>query len=275
MGRFGLDVAPQPRHEVVDGPGVGVLAHPPHLFEEGLPRHRRARVLHQIAQQRRLHQRQRLLGAVAAQHLIAKVHVPAGKRVLVVLRRLPRLLPVQPSAAPEQPLDPRQQDGQIERLGQIVVGARLESAQDVVGVRTRRQQHDRDETARRPQPPHDLETVEARQHDVEQHDVEGVGADAPVVEKPLQGVLAVVLDVGREPLRLEIELQPGREMFFVFDDEDTVHDFKGSSRVNVLPRSAPRLSAYARPPCRRATASTIDSPRPVPRTRDCSAAGSR
>ena len=272
MRGFVLDVAPQPGHEVVDGPGVGVLPHAPHLFEEGPPRNRLARVLDQMAQQRRLHQRQRLLGPAAAQHLVAEVDVGAGETVLVGLRRGPRLAAPQPPAAAQQPLDARQQNGQVERLRQIVVGPRLEPAQDVVGVRAGRQQHDGDEPPRLAQPPHDLEPVEARQHDIEQHHVEG--ARVPV-EQPRQGVLAVLLDVGREPFRLEVELQPRREMVFVFDDEDAVHDFNGSSRVNVLPRSAPRLSAYARPPCRRATASTIDSPSPVPRTRDWRAAGSR
>ena len=188
----------------------------------------------------------------------------------------------QPRAPAEQAGDARQQDGEVERLGQVVVGARLEAAQHVVGVRAGGQQHHRHELPRRAQPPHHLEAVEAGQHDVEQDDIEPARAGGGP-DEALQGHLAVLLHLGGEALRLEVQLEAAGQVLLVFDDEDAARDavggshhaFSGSSRVKVLPRPAPRLSANARPPCRRATARTIDSPSPVPRTRARSAAGSR
>ena len=49
----------------------------------------------------------------------------------------------------------------------------------------------------------------------------------------------------------------------------------GNSIVNVLPRSEPSLSAYARPPWRSATDRTMKRPRPVPFTRNAIAFGMR
>ena len=86
---------------------------------------------------------------------------------------------------------------------------------------------------------------------------------------------AGVLQLGQS-YYVEIQPQARGKVILVFHDQDAAHaGFSGSSSVKVLPFPAPRLSAYARPPCRRATARTIDSPTPVPRTRDCSAAGRR
>ena len=202
--------------------------------------------------------------------------VDVGEAVLVDLGLLPRrCIAPEPRAPAEQAGDPGQQDGEVERLGQVVVGPRLEPEQHVVGVRAGGQQHHRHELPRRAQPPHHLEAVESGQHDIEQDDVEPCTVGGRVNEA-LQGHRAVLLHLGGETLRLEIELQAPGEVFLVFDDEDAAHDaFSGSSRVKVLPRPAPRLSANARPPCRRATARTIDSPSPVPRTRARRAAGSR
>ena len=200
----------------------------------------------------------------------------SAKRYSSRLLVLPRAsVAAQPGAPAKQAGDARQQDGEVERLGQIVVGPRLEAAQHVVGVRAGGQQHHRHELARGAQPPHHLEAVEAGQHDVQQDDVEPTRA-GPGRDEALQGHLAVLLHLGGEAFRLEVQLEAPGEVLLVFDDEDAAHvAFSGSSRVKVLPRPAPRLSANARPPCRRATARTIDSPSPVPRTRARRAAGSR
>ena len=197
---------------------------------------------HQIAQQRRLHHRQRLLRRAAAQHLVAKVDADVREAVLVDVPLAPRRgVAPQPRAPAEQTGDPRQQNGEVERLRQEVVGSRLEALQHVVGARAGGQQHHRHELPRGPQPAHHLETVETRQHDVEQDDVELARAGAG---EPAQGHLAVLLDVGGVAFRLEVQLQARGEVFLVFDDEDAAHDaFSGSSRVKVLPRPAPRLSA--------------------------------
>src|SRR3954469_18200998 len=58
LGRIVLDVAAEPDDEVVDGARVRILAHFPDLFENLLPRHRSALMLHEIAQKTRFHGRQ-------------------------------------------------------------------------------------------------------------------------------------------------------------------------------------------------------------------------
>ena len=172
-----------------------------------------------------------------------------AKRYLFDLLLLPRGVAPQPHPAAEQAGEPRQQDGEVEGLGQVVVCPRLEPAQHVVVVRAGGQQHHRHELARRAQPPHHLEAVEAGQHDVEQDDVEPTGA-GPGGDEALQGHLAVLLHLGREPFRFQVQLQTPGEVLLVFDDEDAAHDaFSGSSSVKVLPRPAAPLSANARPPC--------------------------
>ena len=165
--------------------------------------------------------------------------------VLVELRFRPgRLVAAQPAPAPEETVDAGKEDREVERLGQVVVGARLEPVQHVVGARARGEQHDRHELPRRAEPPDHLEPVETGQHDVEEDDVEaagvGVGAD-----ETLEGDRAVLLDLGRVPFRFEIQLEARGEMLLVLDDENAAHEeaLSGSSSVKVLPRSAPRLSA--------------------------------
>ena len=61
--------------------------------------------------------------------------------------------------------------GDLERLLDVVVGAGLEADDDIDRVGARGQHHDRDRRGPADRPA-DLEAVEARQHDVEEHEVE-------------------------------------------------------------------------------------------------------
>ena len=56
VGGIVFDITAQPDHKVVDGAGVGVLVHPPHLLQQLLARDDPALVLDKITEQVALHQ---------------------------------------------------------------------------------------------------------------------------------------------------------------------------------------------------------------------------
>ena len=103
----------------------------PDVLQDLLARNRRAAVADQIAQQIRLHERQLEGAAGGAQLERPEVHGAAVEleRRLVLFggRRSGGLRLARPGAPAQQAVDARQQDGEIERLGQIVVRAALES----------------------------------------------------------------------------------------------------------------------------------------------------
>ena len=188
------------------------------------------------------------------------------EKTKLVTRRLLVLVaaPLQPLFPPEQRPHTCEQDREIERLGQIVVGASLKTTRHVISFFAGREDHHGDERPRFTESAHDLETIETGQHHIEKHKMKLVRTFL----QPFESRPSVVLYINRVAFCLQVELQPSRKMFFVLDDQYMRHDrFKGSSRVNVLPFPAPSLTAYARPPWRRATALTIESPKPVPLTR--------
>ena len=158
LRRIVLQVAAQPDDEVVDGARVGVLVQVPHVLEDRLARHRLAGVLQQVAQQV-ASITVRWYGAVAdAQLQRVEVERVAGERR--ARSAAPGVgaaageacaRPAQPLLAPQQPAHPRQQDRQLERLRQVVVGAGLEAVQHVLGPAARGQHQDRDEVAGRAQ----------------------------------------------------------------------------------------------------------------------------
>ena len=78
----------------------------------------------------------------------------------------------QPFAAAQQAPDAGDQDGQVEGLGEVIVGAGGEALQNVVGMAARGQHQGGNELAGLPHFGHDGEAVLAGQHDVQHHDVE-------------------------------------------------------------------------------------------------------
>src|SRR4029453_15189318 len=122
----------------------------------------------------------------------------------------------------------------------------------------------------------DREAVLARQHHVEDDEIEGA-ADPP--GQPLERRLAGLDYLDVVSFGLEVESNPLGEMLFVLDDQHTrgVHASAafGSSSVKVLPRPVPSLSAKARPPCLRATDRTMKRPRPLPFARTATPVGMR
>ena len=78
--------------------------------------------------------------------------------------------------APQRGADAGDQLGHLERLADVVVGARLETDHDIERVGSRGQHHDRDGRGAADLAG-DLEAVHPRQHDVEQHEVDAAGKE--------------------------------------------------------------------------------------------------
>ena len=263
---------------MIDGARVGVLAQVPDVFQDALPRHDPSFPLNQVAQQVGFHQRERV-DAVAHPDLLGfEVDGPPGEGEPVRWRRVGLCAGLVPQAASQQGVHARDEDRQVERFRQIVVGSGGKALQDVLGAPPRRQHEDRDEVTALAQGRGDLEAVDARQHDVEDDGVERRSAGFDDVERRFAGFDVV-------SFRLEVEPQSRRDVRFVFDNEQRSHDAavdqttpgraSGSSKWNVAPRPGPGLVAHARPPWRRAAVCTMNRPSPVPLTRWVTGPGTR
>ena len=144
-------------------------------------------------------------------------------------------------------MEPRDQDGQVERLRQIVVGASLEPLQHVLLPSARGQHQDRHEVPGGAQFGRHGEAVLARQHDVEDHHVERL----PLTQRQVERLLAACGDRDLMPLGGQVEADAVGDVLLVLDDQDSAHqpEVRGSCSVNVAPRPSPSLCANTRPPC--------------------------
>jgi hypothetical protein len=114
--------------------------------------------------------------------------------------------------AGERP-QPREQLGEGERLGQVVVGAAVQAGDPVVDAVARGQHEDRRPHAGLPQLPADVEAVAAGQHHVQQDGVVRGRAGHP------EGVLAAARDVGGVALLDQAAADERRHLQLVFDDQ--------------------------------------------------------
>ena len=112
--------------------------------------------------------------------------------------------------APQYGPDARRQFARVERLGQVVVGAQLQTHDAVHIVAARRQHHHR-HVALAAQPAQDFEAIDARQHDIQHHQVD---ARFP---RLFQSLLAFVFAVHREPFALQELTQQRAELRVVVD----------------------------------------------------------
>jgi hypothetical protein len=217
--RVRLQVPPQPDDEVVHRSRLGVGADIPDLLQD-LPLGDHApRVLHEELQEHRLQQRE-LVDVLAGPDLEG-LEVDLGFSDLRLLDVAGvATVPARPVAAAQQPLHPREQHGQVEGLGQVVVGPRLQAVHDVGGQALGRQHQDRHEVAGLPCAIGDGEAVDARQHDVEDHEVI---ARRPAGGEMGEGLGAVAHHVHLVAFELEVELHALGEVLLVFDDEQPSH----------------------------------------------------
>ena len=126
----------------------------------------------------------------------------------------------QAAGAAQDDLDACQQFARAERLGQVVVGAHLQS-DDAVGLLAARGEHDDRDVGVGAQVAAQREAVVAGQHQVEHHQVEC----APVQRLP-HG--AAIGDRGRaQAVLLEIAAEQGPDLGVVVDDQDVVGSIHG------------------------------------------------
>ncbi len=149
-----------------------------------------------------------------------------------------------------------------ERLGDVVVGAELQT-DDLVDLGVPGGDHDDRHGAALAQATADLGAGQAGHHQVEQDDV---GAVALELGQPL---LAVGSQEDLEPLLGEHEAQGVPIALLVLDDQDHAHATSSSAgaagRVMVKVEPLPSLLHTATsPPCPSTISATIDNPRPVP-----------
>ena len=142
-----------------------------------------------------------------------------------------------PVAASEEALDTRQQHGQVEGLGQVVVGPRFQAVHDVGGQALRGQHQDGNEVAGLARAIGDREAVDAGQHDVEDHEVVANGRPRGEARERLR---AVAHHVDLVPFELEVELHALGEVLLVLDDEQPSHgrakaDRRRADRRRCLP----------------------------------------
>jgi len=113
-------------------------------------------------------------------------------------------------------VDSRHDEGQVQRLGDIIVGALFESLDGVV-VGIAGGHHDDGQLGQRAflsQSPQDFESIDLGHHDVEQHEVEGVRFER------LEGLEAALGGADRVPFAEEVARQDVAVELVVIDDED-------------------------------------------------------
>ena len=126
---------------------------------------------------------------------------------------------LEPRDAAQQRAHAREQHGQRERLGQIVVGAQVEAAHDVARRVTRGQQQHRHVTVVRAQPRDDVEAGDPGQHHVEEHQIDRRRA---LVREALERRLAAIGDLHAVALGLQVEGQAAREVLLVLNEENAL-----------------------------------------------------
>ena len=119
------------------------------------------------------------------------------------------------ACAPEEGVQPRLELVEVERLGDVVVGAGLETPQDV-GLLIAGGQHDDRRSAAGPDEAAEVEPVRARQHDVEQHEI------GPERARGRQHLVAAVHRFDFESRVGQVIGQDARERLIVLDHEDSL-----------------------------------------------------
>jgi hypothetical protein len=106
------------------------------------------------------------------------------------------------AATPEDGSDSGHQFPRAEGLGHVVVRAKLQP-HDPVGLLRLDRQQDHVRVSLRPEPPEDLQPVEPREEDIQDHDLRAEGAGGPHSRLPVRRPLdleALPLEVGPQQL---------------------------------------------------------------------------
>ncbi len=106
-----------------------------------------------------------------------------------------------------------QQLAWVERLRKVVVRSHLQT-RDAIHIFAARGEHQHGDTALRAQAPEDLETVQARQHDIQNHQIEAA------VEGAVQAASAFVLALDSESFARQELDQQGAQLGVIVDQQD-------------------------------------------------------
>ena len=245
----GLSLADEVLAEVaagVGGRGVEAVAHAAHGRDAIV-----AELLPQVADVHVDHVRARVVVEPpdAAQQLLPAEHLPGMAEERLGERELPcgeldlRAVDAQPTGAqvehavagldrgrggralaPKTGADAREQLLEAERLRHVVVGAPLEPVHGVVDLVTSGEHHDLDPGSASAELAEHLVAVDPRQADVEDHHVEGVGAELR------ERLLPRRRDDGREAVRTQALVEERGDTLLVLDDQHVAHaDSSGAS----------------------------------------------
>jgi hypothetical protein len=123
---------------------------------------------------------------------------------------------------------PGQQLAEVERLGEVVVGAGVEAGDAVLDGVAGGQHQDRRQHPGGTEPVAGLEAVDARQHHVEHDRVVGVGVRHP------EGVLALYRHVREQAFLTEALANQARKLDFVLHDQHA--HWQGQHRIAMSGR---------------------------------------
>ena len=136
---------------------------------------------------------------------------------------------------PQHRLDARHELARIERLREVVVGADFEPDDAVDVVAFRGQHDDRHVFVAAAQPPADRQTVLARQHEVEDHEIVALARELPVhLGRIRHGAHAVTL-------LAEVAIEQIAQPRVVVDDEDFCLGFRHGRHPSELSHGLPVL----------------------------------
>lgn len=205
MLRIGFDLAAQPLHVHVDEPCVAGMAIAPDLLQQQFAGERLPRGARECEQQVELQRGERNQSVTA----VHRVRVDVDDQVTDAQHRGV----LAGGAHPAQPRpDPRQEFLCLERLGHVVVGARLQPLDHVTGVGLRGEHHDR-HIRFRPQVATHVDAVATGKHQIQQNEVGLVRA------KRLERLVAAGDSYRLEAGRLQHDLEHLRQRDVVVDDE--------------------------------------------------------
>src|SRR3954451_1791830 len=159
--RVALDLRPQPLDVHVHQPRVGRVAVSPHLLAQHLPSEHLARLAGQCHEQVELQRREG--DRLARPRDLVRRDVDRDVADRQLLGRLGLGAPHPGADAGDELLG-------LERLDDVVVGARLQAEDDVDGVALSREHHDR-HARLGADGPADVDAVHAGEHEVQQHDI--------------------------------------------------------------------------------------------------------
>ena len=183
-----LDLGAQPLDVHIDQPGIGGVLVAPHLFEELLASEHLPGSARQCDQQIELEGRQADLGLPAANLMAGDVDVEvAGTHVL-------RVAAV--GGAAQTGAHTGQQLLGLEGLGDVIVGPRLQTGDDILGIRTSGE-HDDGNVRLLSNMPAYLDPVDTGKHEVQKDEV-GVGIVEDVDSGGPVSTVRGLITLGRE-----------------------------------------------------------------------------